>query len=71
LSPLPPGASHSAGAASGDPPATTIPRSDVDRVAEIQREIWRAAEPVTDILARHGLTEAAWRDLKKQTKAPR
>jgi len=37
-------------------------------VAEVQREIWTATEPLAAILARRGLTETAWRDLKKRAK---
>jgi hypothetical protein len=37
-------------------------------VADVQKEIWKATEPLAAILARRGLTEAQWRELKKQAK---
>ena len=37
-------------------------------VADVQKEIWKATEPLAAILARRGLTEAKWRELKKQAK---
>ena len=48
-------------------PAPT-PETPEQIVAEVQREIWKATEPLAAILARRGLTESAWRDLKKQAK---
>lgn len=37
-------------------------------VADVQKEIWKATEPLAAILARRGLTEAQWREFKKQAK---
>jgi hypothetical protein len=43
------------------------PPTDAERVAAIQREVWRGDRSLAAILEEHGLTELQWRALRRST----